>query len=142
MTERKYVNVHELEYSDSEVWELIKNNDEEALITLPIKLGFCHENWNFIQMVSIKLSDHPNETIRGNSFFGLQYAAMNHRKLEKNIVKPILLRGLKDESEWVRGKAEFAIEDINHYMNWNIGGAAKNKERVKAYYEKKKKGKD
>lgn len=137
MTKLKYVDVHSLKYTDSEVWELIKKDDREALITLPIRLGFCHENWRFVQEVCIKLSEHPDETIRGNSFYGLQYVAMNLGRLEKNVVKPILLRGLKDESELVKSRAACAIEDINQFLNWRIGTAAANKLKERSYDAKR-----
>lgn len=100
----KYVNLHELNFSDAEIVELIRNDVRDVLIELPIRLGFCHENWKFIQDICVQLSEHPDEIIRGNSFYGLMYAAMNHRKLEKNIVKPVLLRGLQDRSELVRSR--------------------------------------
>ncbi len=137
MTKLKYTDVHTHEFTDSEVWEAIKSDDVEALRLLPIKLGYNHENWRFVQEISVQLSDHPDENVRGNSFRGLGYTAMNHQKLEKNIVKPILLRGLKDESEWVRVCAQDALEDVNHYMNWKIGSAKANKEREKKVFEKR-----
>ena len=135
MTKLKYVSVHELEFSDREIQDLIKEDDREALILLPMKLGFCHESWRFTQDICVKLSEHPDETIRANSFYGLQYTAMNLGKLEKNIVKPILLRGIKDESERVRSQAQGAIEGINQYMGWRIGTAKENKKRERKYYD-------
>jgi hypothetical protein len=129
MEKFKYIDAHTLQITDSEVLAAIKNDDIELLRLIPVKLGLNHKNWNFIQNVSVKLSEHPNENIRGNSFRGFGYAAMNHRKLEKNIVKPVLLRGIKDESEWVRSCAEDALDQVNSYMGWKIGSAKKNKER-------------
>ncbi len=98
MSKLIYQDVHTNEFSDSDVWQAIKEDDLEALKLIPIKLGFNHDNWRFVQDVSIKLSEHPDENVRGNSFRGLAYTAMTHKKLEKNIVKPILLRGIKDDS--------------------------------------------
>ncbi|KZN53211.1 hypothetical protein N474_21110 [Pseudoalteromonas luteoviolacea CPMOR-2] len=45
----------------------------------------------------------------------------------------MLLRGLKDESDWVRSCAQETVEDINHYMGWKIGSAKANKEREKSF---------
>ena len=139
MSKLIYQDVHTNEFSDSDVLKAIKSDDMEALKLLPIKLGLNHENWRFVQDISVKLAEHPNEDVRGNSFRGLAYTAMNLNKLEKNIVKPILLRGLKDESDWVRGCAQEALDDINHYMGWKIGSAKSNKEREKRYFERKSK---
>lgn len=136
MNEKKYVDVHSNEHSDSDVYEAIKTNNEEVLKLLPIKLGFNHGNWKFVQDICVLLSEHSHPDIRGNSLNALGYVAMNHKKLEMNIVKPVLLRGLDDENEWVRGKAQDAIDDINLYMKWKIGSAKKNKENEKKFYEK------
>jgi len=116
MSKLIYQDVHTNEFSDSDVWDAIKSDDVEALTLIPIKLCFCHENWRFVQDVSVRRSEHPNEYVRGNSFRGFAYTAMNLNKLEKNIVKPILLRGIKDESDWVKGCAQDALDDINHYL--------------------------
>ena len=140
MKKLKYDDVHTFEFTDSEVWEAIKTDNVEMLRLLPIKLGFNHENWRFIQDISVRLSEHPDEDVRGNSFRGLAYTAMNHRKLEKNIVKPILLRGLKDESDWVRACANDALDDVNLYMGWKIGSAKANKAREKRFYERRRNG--
>lgn len=136
MSKLKYVSVHELEFNDAEIMQLIKDDDREALLLLPMKLGFCHESWRFIQDVCKTLSEHPDETIRANSFYGFQYTAMNLGRLEKNIIKPILLRGLKDESSLVREQAQYSIEEINRFMNWRIASAKMNKEKERKYYQK------
>ena len=139
MSKLIYQDVHTNEFSDSDVRQAIKEVDLEALKLIPIKLGFNHDNWRFVQSVSIELSEHPDENVRGNSFRGLAYTAMTHKKLEKNIVKPILLQGIKDDSEWVRMCAQDAIEDINQCMSWRIGTAKVNKEREKKYFERQSK---
>lgn len=139
MSKLKYRDVHTNEFSDSEIWEAIKNDDREALILIPMKLGLCHDNWRFTQEVSVRLAEHPDEDIRGNSMRGFAYTAMNHGKLEKNIVKPVLLRALKDSSDWVNSCAQDAIDDVNNYMGWRIGTAKENKEREKRFYERRKK---
>jgi hypothetical protein len=136
MTKLIYTDVHSLEWNDAEIWNIVKQNDQEALLLLPMKLGFNHKDWRFVQNICVVLSEHKNESIRGNSFYGLGYAAMTHRKLEKNIVKPILLRGLKDPSEYVRQNAQTVIDDVNRIMKWKIGSAPANKLREKSYYER------
>lgn len=77
MSKLKYQDVHPNEFSDADVWEAIKQDDVEALKLIPIKLGFSHENSRFVQDVSLKLSEHPDENVRGNAFRGFAYTAMN-----------------------------------------------------------------
>lgn len=125
-----------LECTEKEAMEAIRNDDIERLIRLPIDLGFNHENWKFIQDVSVRLSEHKNPIIRANSMLGLMYAARFRGRVEKNIVKPVLLKALKDEDPRVSSNAKDAIDDINHSLKWNIGGAKRQKE-IEALYEKR-----
>ena len=122
--------------SDREAMAAIASNDIDRLRTLPIDLGFNHENWRFIQNVCVRLSEHPDSWVRSNSLLGLSYAARFRGRVEKNIVKPVLLRALKDSDSRVASVAQEAIEDINHLMKWKIGGAKKQK-LVEVRYEKK-----
>jgi len=121
---------------DREAMDAIARDDVDRLIRLPIDLGFHHENWRFIQDVCIRLSDHREWRIRANSLLGLSYAARFRGRVEKNIVKPVLLRALKDEHPDVASTAADAIEDINRLMKWRIGGAKRQKE-LEARHEKK-----
>lgn len=117
--------------------DAIASNDVERLRTLPIDLGFNHENWRFIQDVCVRLSEHPDPWVRSNSLLGLSYAARFRGRVEKNIVKPILLRALEDEDRRVAEVAQDVIDDINRLMKWKIGGA-KTRKQLEARYEKKK----
>jgi hypothetical protein len=124
---------------DREAMDAITRDDVEHLRTLPIDLGFNHENWRFIQDICVRLSEHRDSWVRSNSLLGLSYAARFRGKVEKNVVKPVLLRALMDRDLRVAAVAQDAIDDINHLMKWRIGGAKRQK-KLEARYEKKKKG--
>jgi hypothetical protein len=124
---------------DREAMEAIAKDDVERLRILPIQLGFNHESWRFIQDVCVRLSEHRDPWVRSNSLLGLMYAARFRGKVEKNIVKPVLLRALKDNHAHVASVAQDAIDDINRLMRWRIGGAKKRKE-AEARYARRKKG--
>lgn len=125
---------------DRDAMDAIAQDDIDRLITLPIDLGFHHENWRFIQDVCVRLSEHRDWRIRANSILGLAYAARFRGRIEKNIVKPVLLRAVKDEHPEVASNAADAIEDINRLMGWSIAGAKRQKE-VEARYESRGKNK-
>jgi len=82
------------------------------------------------------LSEHPDPIVRSNSLLGLSYAARFRGRVEKNIVKPVLFRALKDPDPGVAVSAQDAIDDINRLMGWRIGGAKKRKQ-MEVRYEKK-----
>jgi hypothetical protein len=123
---------------DREAMDAIAKDDVERLRTLPIDLGFNHENWRFIQDVCVRLSEHDDPSVRSSSLLGLSYAARFRGKVERNVVKPVLLRALKDRDSNVASVAQDAIDDINHLMKWRIGGAKRQK-RLEVRYEKRRK---
>ena len=125
-TERSYREPQPI--SEKEVFDAIRQDDVERLMRIPIELGFHHDDWRFIQDISIRLSDHADPRVRRNSLFGIEYAARFKGRVEKNVVKPVLLRALNDPDGEVSDMARETIDAVNHLMGWNIGGAARQKE--------------
>jgi hypothetical protein len=113
--------------AESEVFDAIRRNDVERLLMIPIELGFHHENWKFIQDISVKLSEHEDPRVRANALFGIEYAARFRGRVEKNVVKPVLLKALRDQDALVSERARDTIDSINHLMGWNIAGASNQK---------------
>ena len=87
--------------TEQEVFDAIRRNDIERLCMIPIELGFHHENWRFIQDISVKLSEHEDRRVRANALFGIEYAARFRGRVEKKVVKPVLLRALRDQDPLV-----------------------------------------
>ena len=124
------------EITEEEVFDAIEQDDIERLIRIPIRLGFHHENWKFIQDISIRLTEHPNANVRANAFLGIHYAARFRGRIEKNVVKPVLLRGLRDPDPSVAMRAQDTIDEVNHLLKWNIGGARRQKNIEKRYEQR------
>lgn len=111
------------EKTREEVKEILESNDMDALITLPLSLGEYESDWKFAQDICMKLAQHEDERVRANAALGLAYVARTKGKLEKNLVKPVLLKLLNDCEEY-QWRVMDAIEDINLYMGWHIGKKA------------------
>lgn len=122
--ERKYKSLEPL--SDDEINQILKGDDIDALITLPLSVGEYHLNWKYAQKLCVKLSEHPDARVRANAVLGLAYIARTKGKLEKFIVKPVVLRALNEnkEFEW---RIIDSIDDINLFMKWNLGKNALNR---------------
>jgi hypothetical protein len=114
------------EYSDQEIIDILKSDNRELLLQLPLSVGEYHLNWKYSQDICIKLSDHLDPAIRANAVLGLAYIARTKRKLEEHIVKPIILRELKHNQEY-KWRINDAIDDINLFMKWSLGKKARNK---------------
>ena len=112
--------------SDNEINNVLKKGDLNELLLLPLSVGEYHHNWKYAQDLCVKLSNHENAIVRANAVLGLAYIARTKGSLEKHIIKPILLKELRENEEY-KWRIVDAIEDINLFMKWNIGQNALNK---------------
>ncbi len=105
--------------SKLEIQKQLENGKEDELILLPLSVGEYGENWEEAQAVCLKLMEYNSPAVRANAALGLAYIARNHRMLDKRIVKPYLLKELREnmEYEW---RIRNAISDINMFMGWNL----------------------
>ena len=97
----------------------MNNGNEEELLLLPLRVGEYITYWNAAQDICVRLMEHSNPAIRANAALGLSYIARNHGKLNKRIVKPYLLKELRENEEY-NWLIRDAIEDINLFMGWNL----------------------
>jgi HEAT repeat protein len=72
------------------------------------------------QDVCVRLSEHPEPSVRGNAVLALGHLARLHRRLDQAAVVPVILRALADSALYVRGQAEAAADDIEHFMQWPL----------------------
>jgi hypothetical protein len=105
--------------SSNEVRERLNRNQLDELLTLPLSVGENHPNWKFAQDVCVYLSSHESSAVRANAVLGFAYISRTKGQLEKHIVKPIILRELREnvEHNW---RIVDSIKDINLFMNWNL----------------------
>ncbi|WP_052574109.1 hypothetical protein [Haloferula sp. BvORR071] len=129
--ERRYEKIHPV--TETEVLAAIARDDVERLRLIPIELGMHHQNWKFIQDIAVRLSEHPDPSVRHNALLGIEYAARFRGRVEKNIVKPVLLRALRDQDPIVVAQAETVVASVNRLMGWKIGGAKAQREREARY---------
>lgn len=115
--------------SDKEIERIIEEGTIEEIIVLPLSIGEHHPNWKVAQDICVQLSNHNDERVKANAALGLAYIARTKHKLEKHIVKPVLLKLLR-ECNGYNWRIIDSIEDINLYMSWNIGfkSLSRNKE--------------
>lgn len=108
-----------VEITYDEALKLLKSEDEEILLLLSLRAGEYLEEWHQAQDICIRLMDHPSEKVRANAALGLAYTARTKGSLDKRIVKPYLLRELRENKEcsW---RVIDAINDINKYLGWHL----------------------
>lgn len=106
--------------SEDEIERILADDNIQELITLPLSVGQNHPKWKVAQDLCIKLSEYPDTRVRANAILGLSYIARTKGELDKYVVKPVILRALREETEY-KWRVIDALEDINLFMGWNIG---------------------
>lgn len=111
-------------YSIEEIKRILSEDNHDELMLLPLSAGEYVRDWKKAQDICIHLLSHTNAAIRANAVLGLSYVARNHGILDQRIVKPYLLKELR-ENEGYRWRIMDALEDINLFLDWHIGENAR-----------------
>ena len=98
---------------------LVRNDPEELLIGV-LSAALYLEDRIFAQKVCIRLSEHPHFNVRGNALLGFAHIARIDGELDEAKVKPLIKNGLVDNNDYVRGQAEDAVDDIEHFLDWKF----------------------
>lgn len=109
-----------------EIERILNCGSVEDLLVLPLALGENFPDWKYAQDVCLRLAEHSSDNVRANACLGLAYIARTKQQLEKHLVKPILIRELRCQTEF-RWRVEDAIKAINHHLEWRV--AHKHKEK-------------
>ncbi|WP_371363671.1 hypothetical protein SRRS_45470 [Sporomusa rhizae] len=115
--------------SENEIKRIMSDGSIEELIILPLSIGENYPKWKFAQDLCVKLYEYPDPRVKANAILGLSYVARTKGKLEKHIIKPILLKALREEKEY-EWRIIDALEDINLFMGWNISKKACSREEL------------
>ena len=105
--------------SKDEIEKLLSCGTVEELVILSLTVGENFPDWKYAQDVCLRLAEHSSDTVRANACLGLAYVARTKQRLEKHLVKPILLRELRCQTEF-RWRVEDAIKSINRHLKWNL----------------------
>ena len=103
-----------------EVERTLASGTWEDLMVLPLALGNSWHDWKYAQDVCLRLAEHADAAVRANACLSLAYVARTHGRLEKHLVKPVLLRELRSSPESCR-RVQDAIDDINAFLKWRLG---------------------
>ena len=107
-------------YDNEQIKTILNNRNSDELILLPLSVGFYCNDYGKAQNICIKLIENENPLVRANAILGLAYIARNHKKLNKRIVKPYILKELRENKEY-NWRIIDAVNDINLFLNWNLG---------------------
>ena len=99
--------------------DAIATDDVARLPVLIVAAALNEEDRSIIESACIELSNHTNETIRGNAILGFGHIARRFRVVGAG-VQEIVRRGMKDASEYVRGQAYAAADDLECFLGFTF----------------------
>ncbi|NJL20283.1 MAG: hypothetical protein HC895_04735 [Leptolyngbyaceae cyanobacterium SM1_3_5] len=109
-----------------QIEEVLRHGSIQELLILPLALGEHWPNWKYAQDVCLRLAEHSEPEVRANACLGLAYIARTKQRLEKHLIKPILLRELRYQTE-LYWRIEDAIQDVNRYLGWRLANKHEDK---------------
>jgi hypothetical protein len=118
MPELVYAPIPEL--GPSEIEEAIVRDEPSELLLAVLSADLYLEDSVSAEDICIRLSKHKHFNVRGNALLGFAHIARIHGKLDENKVEPLILDGMKDSDDYVRGHATDAREDVEHYLGWKF----------------------
>ena len=118
MPELVYREIPEL--TVAEIGAILKRDDSDELLEAVLSAALYGDDRNYAEQLCIRLSNHPHFNVRGNAILGFAHIARIDERLDEPTVKPIIQRGLQDEHEYVRGQAQSAKDDVEHYLGWKF----------------------
>jgi hypothetical protein len=106
------------EWSREAVEQALRDGDAEALLHAVIAIALRDADWRYAQDLCVRLCDHADARVRGNAIVGFGHVARVHRRLDRDVVQPIVQAALSDASEYVRGQAVAAADDTAQFLGW------------------------
>lgn len=95
--------------------KLLSEADPHVLPQIPIIVSMDPPDCQWALSICVALSRHGDTTVRGNSVLGFGHLARNCPGLDLSPVAPILHGALDDPQPYIRGQADAARDDIEHY---------------------------
>jgi len=108
------------ELSVDEVEAAIRRNLPRELLTAVLSAAVYGRDLEWAQGVCLRLATHEHFNVRGNAIVGFGHLARLHGRLDRAVVLPIIEAGLADPDEYVRGHADSAADDVEHFLGWSV----------------------
>jgi hypothetical protein len=114
----KYENIPEL--SRAEVEEALRNNSEDLSLAVLSAVLFS-DDCEWVESVCIRAASHGEPKVKGNAILGFGHLARRSGDfVQPQVATGIIQTALSDSSEYVRGQAESAADDVEAFTAYRI----------------------
>lgn len=106
------------ELSPAGVEAAVRRGDPDELLRAVLSAALYAADPEWAAGVCLRLAAHPHPGVRGNAVLGLGHLARLHGRLDRARVQPVLEAALSDPDPFVRGQADAAVDDVEHFLGW------------------------
>ena len=103
-----------------ELLAAIRANDVARLRQAIIAASLYGDDHGAIEKACLELSTHEDEIVRGNAVLALGHIARRFSMLSPRGVQ-VVRDGRQDPSQYVRGQAHAAADDVAHFLKIDLG---------------------
>lgn len=105
--------------SCAELEAALERDDPEELLRAVLAVALHSEDGEWATSVCMRLASHRHVSVRGNAILGLGHLARRCGRLDA-AARDIIETGLRDADPYIRGQAEAAADDVQHFLHWKI----------------------
>ncbi|MGZ5138450.1 MAG: hypothetical protein ACXWCX_11655 [Burkholderiales bacterium] len=114
----EYEPIGEVSMTDADA-ALVRDSADE-LSRVVIAVALYSEDLAWAQNFCIRLARHAHNNVRGNAILGFGHLARRFGSLDRARVQTHIEHALSDNDKWVRGQAEAAAGDVEHFLRWKL----------------------
>lgn len=104
--------------SRDEVEAALARDEPDELLRVVLAAALYADDGAWAEDVCLRLAAHPHPDVRGNAVLGLGHIARIHGRLEAARALPAIEAALADADDFVRGQADAAAGDVEHFLGW------------------------
>jgi|CXWL01.1.fsa_nt_gi hypothetical protein len=106
-------------WTEADVEAVLARGDPNDLLYVPIVVSLTPPDCTWSFNICRSLSTHPDARVRANAILGFGHLARRCGALAPEI-GPAIIAALTDPDWDVRGNANEAAHDINHFLGWTL----------------------
>lgn len=103
-------------WTREQVEAVLAGGAPEDLVYVPVVISMDPPDGNWAEEICLRLAAHSDPKVRGNAVLGLGHLARVVGQLNLDVALPIVRAALTDPDPWVRGQADAAADDVEHFL--------------------------
>ena len=102
--------------SRGEAASRLESSDPSEVVEALLGLALHDPDWRHVQRICLRLADHPDVSVRRNVATALGHLARLHRRLDLDVVLPVLSQLHDDDS--TRPWVDHAYDDLAVFLGF------------------------